>query len=84
MNKLGIGWDVISLCNFSGLILMIAGVGIVGQYAVQKYTRGVRGLDGKPELLPEGRPKLALIVFSCGIGLQVLTVVLANMVPGRP
>jgi hypothetical protein len=80
----GFASDVISVCSLVGLVLMIAGVGIVGQYAAQKYTSTARHFDGKSKLLPEGRPKLALIVFSCGIGLQILTLVLANMVPGRP
>jgi hypothetical protein len=83
MDQLGIAWDFISCCSWGSLVLMLAAVGISGQYMVQKYRHRPRTLDDKRTFLREGRLRLAVVVFCFGVGLQVLAILLANVVPAH-
>ena len=78
-----IAWRVIGCGSWVSLILMLAAIGIGGQYMLQKYQHGQRNVHGKRGFSREGRLRLAFIVFCFGLGLQVTTIVLANVVPGR-
>jgi hypothetical protein len=83
MSWLGIAWGTISYGNWGSLILMLAAVGIFGQYMLQKYAHRPRTLDNKGIFVREGRLRLACIVFGCGLGLQILIIILASVLPGR-
>lgn len=83
MDWLGIAWKMIGCSSWGALILMLAAVGIFGQYMLQKYTHRPRTLDDKAMFFREGRLRLAVMVFCFGLGLQVLSIWLANVVPGH-
>jgi hypothetical protein len=83
MDWTDIAWQVIACCSWISLILMLAAVGIGGQYMLQKYRYRQRNVHGKRGFSREGRLRLALIVFCLGLGLQVTAIVLANVVPGH-
>jgi hypothetical protein len=83
MDWLDIGWEVISCCSWGSLVLMLAAIGVSGQYMVQKYRHPPRTLDDKKMFSREGRLRLAVMVFGVGLGLQALAILLANVVPAH-
>jgi hypothetical protein len=83
MDRTDIAWWVIGCCSWVSLILMLAAVGIGGQYMLQKFQHGLRNLNDKRGFFREGRLRLAVIVFCLGLGLRVTAIVLANVVSGR-
>jgi hypothetical protein len=84
MDWLDVAWEMISCCSWGSLILMLAAAGISGQYMLQKYNHRPRTLDDKRTVFREGRLRLAVMVFCIGLGLQVLAITLAHVVPGHP
>lgn len=83
LDKLRITWDVLSWCNWASLILLLAGVGIFGQYMVLKFSQSPRTIKKPLKFVRVGRLKLALLVFGSGMVLQMAVILLANIVPGH-
>jgi hypothetical protein len=80
-------WLVIRILHILSLPLLLAGVALFGWHLMRTVSRQRRtGQDDK--LSPEiwrGKPaRLALKIFGVGVGLQLLSILLAIAIPNWP
>ena len=78
-----ITWTVLPYISYVSLFLMLCGVAWFGQFLVR--TASKRPDDNNfPALIWRGSAtRLALKLFCTGAGLQILTIIVAAIVPGR-
>jgi hypothetical protein len=82
---LNFAWTFVGVLKFGGLAVALIGVAVFGWYFVRGNARAARGdCDKVPSSSWRGPgPILGTKILGVGIALQVLSVLLAGVLPGR-
>ncbi len=82
---LNLAWLSVGVLKFGGLALALIGVAVFGWYFVRGNARAARDGTGKVPISSwrGPGPMLGAKMLAGGIALQVLSVLLAVMLPGR-
>ncbi len=82
---LDLAWLIVGVLKFGGLALALIGIAVFGWYFVRGNDRAARdGAGGVPSSSWRGPgPILGAKILAGGIALQLLSVLLAVMLPGR-
>ncbi len=85
MVLLSAAWHVQKFFSLGGLALALAGVAIFGWHFVRLNALAAQGDSGEipPESWRGPGAKFGLQIFSAGVGIAVVAVILASMLPAR-
>ena len=78
-------WIAIGALQWTSLVLLLAGVVLFGWHLMRTVSnkRESQGGGLSPEIWRAAAARIALKIFGAGIGMQLLSVFLASVVPGR-
>jgi hypothetical protein len=82
---IGGAWRLAQALNFGGIAVAVIGVAVFGWTFVKLNALAARGdTNSVPAASWRGRPaRLGLLIFACGVGMQILGYVLAVLLPHR-
>jgi hypothetical protein len=83
---LDIAWILVKTLSFGGLAVALAGVGVFGWHFVRSNAIAGRGEgDHIPAESWRGSgARLGMMIVAAGAGLQIASMLLAALLPGRP
>ncbi|HEX4272750.1 MAG TPA: hypothetical protein VHZ32_15250 [Rhizomicrobium sp.] len=83
---LNAAWGLVTVFKYASVIAALTGVGIFGFYFVRENARSAReGANAIPASAWRGTgPQLGVRLVLAGIVLQLLSIIIAVTVPGRP
>ena len=85
ISLLDAAWILVKILSYGGLAMALAGVGVFGWHFVHHNAVAAQGEDNRvPAESWRGRgARLGLMILAGGVGLQLASMLLAALVPGR-
>jgi hypothetical protein len=78
-----ITWSILPFLNYGSLLLMLGGVAWFGLHLVRTAMRRPDDNNLSPAIWHGAPTRLALKMLGAGVALQIFTIIMAAIVPGR-